>query len=80
MTEHQRELALALSRVTYPPGSCSKRFAGDMAALAGNPGSTARLTARQHRYLVDLAVRFRRQLLSSIVLLAERLKKEGEQA
>lgn len=79
MTEPERELALALApgRVTYFPGSSAKRFAGDMAALASNPGATARLTARQHRYLVDLAVMYRRQLPAGVVELAQRMKSEG---
>lgn len=77
MTEPQRELALALARVTFYPGSSMKRFAADMAARAANPGGTQRLTPRQHAYLIDLALKFRRQLPCSVVLMAEQMK--GEQ-
>lgn len=78
MTEDQRQMAFALSKVSFPLGSSAKRFAVDMAVIAANPGATKKISAKQHQYLVGCCIRFRRQLPAHIVELANRLQLEEQ--
>lgn len=67
--------AIAPSRVTYAPGIGTKRFARDMQFLADH-SPERELTPKQHKYLVDVAVRFRRQIPREVVALARRRQAE----
>lgn len=69
MTSEQIAMARALARVTFPPGSGTKRFARDMAEVANlRPATT--MTTRQATYLAESVVRYRRQIPANVVALA----------
>lgn len=78
MESRERKIARAIDpcRVTYCPGIGTKRFAREMAhaAAQAEPGPT--LSARQRKYLLEVAVRYRRQLDPLIVLLARQMLAE----
>jgi hypothetical protein len=63
---------MELSRVTFVPGTGTKRFARNMAALAAQ-GSDPEITAAQAEYLRTAVIRFRRQIPADVVALAERM-------
>lgn len=69
MTDAGRAIARALARVTFAPGIGAKRFARDMAALAEHKPEHE-LTPRQRKYLLEVAVKFRRQIPRDLVALA----------
>lgn len=61
MTELELRCTEALKKVNFIPGSVAKKFAADMLALAQKePGRI--LTAKQHGFLLDLVIRFGRQV------------------
>jgi hypothetical protein len=65
MTPEQRAACLAISpdKVTYVPGSWSKRFARDMAGKAGQEEwEKVALSANQHEFLMRTVWTFRRQI------------------
>lgn len=70
MTPEQISMARALARVTFPPGLPGKRFALDMAEQA-NLRPMATLTAKQAEFLAEMVVRYRRQIQSEVVALAQ---------
>lgn len=61
MTPREIAIAKAFKRVTFYPGTVSKRFARDMVWLAEHEPKRP-LTARQAQLLTHIAFRFRRQL------------------
>lgn len=67
MTEIEQRCVRALSRVTFYPGSGAKKFVSDMSGvLSKDPKSL--LTAKQRRYLLDLTVRYGRQVKDAKLL------------
>jgi len=72
---HERKLARAIApcRVTYCPGIGTKRFAREMAFAAEQPEPGPELTPRQRSYLLQVAVRYRRQLNPLMVQLAQQM-------
>lgn len=70
MTPDQIEMAKALVRATFVPGTATKRFAKDMAGLAEH-SPEKELTPKQAKYLYDAVHRFRRQIPPSIVAKAQ---------
>ena len=68
MTPAERKLATALGRCRFVPGINTKRFAREMAALAGEPD--AAITEAQATYLRAAVYRYRRQIPEETVLLA----------
>jgi len=66
MTPHQIEVAEALGRCSFLPGTSQKRFCRDMAHLAQHSPDTA-LTEAQDRYLTIMAYRYRRQMPARLV-------------
>lgn len=69
MTPAQISMATALARVTFLPGSGTKRFARDMANLVTQQPDKV-LTLRQAKYLAEAVVRYRRQIPAEVVALA----------
>ncbi len=63
---HHHEIALALAKCTFLPGSWDKRFARDMAAAAK---ISADLTTKQAAHVLRLGHKYRRQLPTEIVCL-----------
>ena len=78
MDSRERKIARAIDpcRVTYCPGIGTKRFAREMAhaAAQAEPGPT--LSTRQRTYLLQTAVRYRRQLNPLVVQLAQQMLAE----
>jgi hypothetical protein len=72
MTSDESKLALALVRATFLPGSYDKRFAAAMAAHASLDSEQA-ITAKQRLCLMQMAIRYRRQLPKEIVALANQM-------
>jgi len=66
VTEHQSLVAQALERCSMLPCTAEKRFARDMAFRSRHPAPSP-LTARQAKYLEQLAWKFRRQMPPSLV-------------
>jgi len=65
-------IAKALARCTFVPGCWDKRFARAMAALADhNPDWE--FTERQRASLIRLAHKYRRQVATEVVMLAQDL-------
>lgn len=79
MTPAQISMATALARVTFPPGSGTKRFARDMADLATQQPDKV-LTLRQAQYLAEAVVRYRRQIPAAVEALAKAALPPGEGA
>lgn len=77
MSPNERTIAAAINRVTYCPGIGTKRFARDMAHLAEHQPERE-LTAGQRKYLLEVAVRYRRQIPKETVALARRLLEQQE--
>lgn len=73
MTGAYVHLISALSKCTFLPGSWDKRFARDMAGLF--PGGD--LTEKQRANVLRLVHKYRRQLDTNVVILAQ---DEGEKA
>lgn len=75
MDSRERKLARAIApgRVTYRVGIGTKRFARDMAFAAEQPEPGPDLTPRQRRYLLEVAIRYRRQLSPLVVQLAQQM-------
>ncbi len=73
MTDEERAIARALhpSRVSYVPGTTTKRFARDIADTANK--RDAAITTAQRQYLLTLCVRMRRQVPPEVVELAREL-------
>jgi hypothetical protein len=69
MTPAERQIALALARCTFLPGSWQKRFARDMAAMATHAPDHP-LSERQTAWLIRLAHTYRRQLPTSVIAAA----------
>lgn len=61
MTEREKEIASALGRAMFVPGSSHKRFARNMAFHAEHMPEKP-LTQKQSEHLVRLAWRYRRQI------------------
>ena len=73
MTDLDRRAAECLHGCVFVPGTATKRFARDMAALARSPD--AAITEAQRAYLFTACHRFRRQISDrEILLLAEAYK------
>lgn len=70
MTESERTIAAALNRCTFCPGIGTKRFAREMAYTADH-SPNFELTPNQRKYLLEAAVKFRRQIPADVVALAE---------
>jgi len=69
MTPEQIQFAQALSRVTFMPGTPTKRFAKDMAHCAEHQPERE-LTPKQAEYLRTAVIRFRRQIDAGVVDIA----------
>ncbi len=65
MTDLEVRAACALARCTFVPGTGTKRFARDIAWIAGN---TKLITEGQRAYLWSAVWRFRRQIRDKDVL------------
>lgn len=76
MEDRERTIARAIGSVTYCPGIGTKRFAREMAFAAERPDAPP-LTPKQRKYLLEVAVRYRRQIASEVVELARAMQKEG---
>lgn len=78
MDSRERKLARAIAPglVTYPPATATKRFARNMAFVAQLPEPGPDLTPKQRKYLLDVVVRFRRQINPLIVQLARQMQDE----
>jgi hypothetical protein len=74
MTPEYAKIAIALSRRTFLPGSWDKRFARAMDFLAGEDKPE---TKAQRVQLLRLAHKYRRQLETEIIILAQ---DEGEKS
>lgn len=79
MTSRERKLARAIDSVTFFPGTATKRFAIAMKFAAEVPEPGPELTEKQRKYLIDTAIRFRRQLNPLMVQMAEQMRAEREQ-
>jgi hypothetical protein len=66
VTPEQVELAEALGRVTFPPGTAAKRVAHQMAFYAERCPERE-ISERQHGYMIRLAWTFRRQMPAHLV-------------
>lgn len=66
MSPAQADIAKALGRCTFMPGTSQKRFAKDIAYVAEYAPETV-LTEKQDRYLRVLAWTMRRQMPASLV-------------
>lgn len=76
MTPDEIKICTSLGSVTFIPGIGAKRLAKNMADMAArNPGYE--LTERQRAAVLDIAIKFRRQLPADVVALARRLKGEA---
>lgn len=72
MTSVEILMARAIGRVTYCPGIGTKRFAREMAFLADHEPDRA-LTPKQAKYLLEVVVRYRRQIPADVVGFAREL-------
>jgi hypothetical protein len=72
-------IAKALNRCTYVPGCWDKRFARAMAAIADVDPEWA-FTERQRASLLRLAHKYRRQVATEVVMLAQDLAEAAAQA
>lgn len=72
MTEHEIDLAAALGRCSFLPGSAEKRFCRSMAEIAAC-SPQKELTLRQRHYMEIMAWRYRRQLPARLQLLSKPL-------
>ncbi len=61
MTDDQIKIALALDRVTFLPGTWTKRFARSMTAIAEAKPDTE-ITEAQNEWLYRLLYKYRRQI------------------
>lgn len=66
MTEFEIELATALARCTFLPGSSHKRFCRNMADVA-RLSPEKEISLRQRHYMELMAWRYRRQIASHLV-------------
>lgn len=75
MESCERKIARAIApcRVTYCPGIGTKRFAREMAFAAELPEPGPELTLRQRRLLLEVAIRYRRQINPLVVQLAQQM-------
>lgn len=69
MTDDELEIIGALSGCTFLPGSAHKRFVRDM-LFAAQYDPDRILTEPQHRYLIGLRWRYRRQIRPQVAGLA----------
>jgi hypothetical protein len=60
MTPAERDIITAFKRVTFPQHTSRGRFADDMIRLLDQPDT--KLTLKQRKYVVQLAIQFRRQI------------------
>ena len=70
MSDDEAAIAKALEICTFLPASWDKRFARDMAFAAKNSPERV-LTEKQRASLLRLAIKYRRQLPTEIVILAQ---------
>jgi hypothetical protein len=61
MTIEQKEICLALGRVTYLPGSFDKRFGNNLSGLAQSQPEKE-LTEKQNEWMFRLLYKYRKQL------------------
>jgi hypothetical protein len=66
MTPHEIELAKALGRCSFLPGTSQKRFCRNMSAMAENAPNHD-VTLRQRHYMEIMAWRMRRQMPAHLV-------------
>lgn len=71
MTENQITLATHLARCSFLPDSSPKRFAQSIANRVKN-APEFELTPKQHQYLCQAVIKFRRQIPQSIVQIARK--------
>lgn len=71
MTENQITLATHLARCTFVPATGTKRFAQSMADCVKN-APEYELTPKQHQYLCQAVIKFRRQIPEAIVQIARK--------
>lgn len=77
MTPDQIKILTALSRATFFPGSTTKRLVQNLAGIAErNPDH--KLTDKQHAAIVDIAIKYRRQIPADVVAIARELKGDRE--
>lgn len=69
MTKDQIDMAIALGRCTFVPGTNTKRFARQMKAIA-EQAPEKDISFKQHMYLCKAVYRFRRQIPQRIVDIA----------
>lgn len=70
MSNEEKQMAIALGRCVFLPGSPPKRFARDMAANARSENPKP-LTEKQASWLRKLVHNYRRQIPQAIVALAK---------
>lgn len=71
MTDDQIEMAIALGHCTFVPGTNTKRFARSMRDTAKNIPEHE-LTDKQHKYLCEATIKFRRQIPERVVHIAQK--------
>lgn len=76
MTADEINICRAFNCVTFPIGTNAKRLALNMADQA-EMRPEAKLTPRQRAAILEIAIRFRRQIPGEIVELAKKLKAEA---
>lgn len=75
MSPAEIEVIKALRAVTFPPATGAKRLVRDLyAVIEFGHGEEYPLSARQRQAIASIAHRFRRQIPSGVVAIAESLK------
>lgn len=76
MTEDQIKICRAFKNVTFPPGTRTKRMALDLARDT-DAAPMFELSPRQHEVILNIAIKYRRQLPADVVALALKLRGEA---